>query len=759
MQDKKKAPAYKNLPKTPLLQRAWKKVQAKGSRGGIDGVGLKEFAEHRQQELEKLRRELAAGNYRPQPYLNVEIPKNESEKRRLGMLSVRDKVVQQAVLFLIHDTFDRTFLGSSYAYRPKKGHQRAVRRVRHLIQHQKLHCFVREDIDNFFDNLDHTRLESALRSLVTDPALADLILLLVKMGRVTPQLAWEDVTKGVPQGGLLSPILSNLYLHPLDDYMTRFTDIGYIRYGDDFLLLCPDMKRALAMSKKLRAFIPKHLGLSLNPEGQMGEVKKGVEYLGITFFPDRMDLSGKKRKEIEGKIRAATKLRQGRFPRHFQQVMGGLARYYGRVLPEEILKWMDQCQFASLRPQLEKFPDNARGRKSRKAILRQLRFFSAEHQDKRAQLIADWLGKRKGAPAGEVRIQMDKVIRSRKNEYQKRFTASLELVVNRPGVFLGISRNGISVRQGGETLETMPAANLRFISIVSKGVSLSSNLVLHCARHEVPIVFFGRDGKPAAGLRNFERRNVPRLQAQVRGLENGKAEAFARAIVAGKLRNQANLLKYYAKYYRERDAEYAEALDKSVEDMEEKAKEAKAFQAVDLATLRQELLQLEAGAAKRYWDLVRIMIDDEVDFPGRLPQGAKDVANALLNYGYGILYQRIHDALLRVGIDPAISYLHVPTRGKPTLTYDLIEEFRQRAVDAVVFSMINRGENFKLAGGFLNGPSRKRLAEKVLERLNSAEKFRGQRITLGEVIRLQARNFAHFVEGQLPSYKPYRLKW
>ncbi|MEM7037459.1 MAG: CRISPR-associated endonuclease Cas1, partial [Bacteroidota bacterium] len=741
-----KTPHYAQLLSIPHLNRAWQKVKAKGSRGGIDGMGIKEFEAHEKRELRKLLRELETGRYQPQPYLEVAIPKNETEKRRLGMLSIRDKVVQQAVLFLVGPVLNRMFLSSSYAYRPRKGHQKAVQRVRHMLSHEKKHWLVREDIDDFFDTVDHGRLETALRAVfsrgdqgVADGALVNLMLLQMKMGRVKGHLDWQDVTQGIPQGGLLSPVLANLYLHPLDEYMTQFPDAGYIRYGDDFLILCSDQKRARTIADKIRSFIPKTLGLQLNPDGDTGHAKKGFDYLGIRFYPDKITLSHKKQADLTRQIQRATRLYRSRWARGFRETTGGIGRYYARVLPEPLLKWLDETLLSAVTKALSQLPDNARGRRSRKYLLDQVRFYSETFNKDRNQLLQPILNpKRKKVPA-EVLIEPTKLIRKRKQEYRKRFTASMELVINRPGVFLGISRKGVSVRKGGEILELVPAANLRYISVLSRGVSFSSNLVQFCAENTVPLVFFNRHGKPAAGVRAFEKTNTERWTAQFRGLENGKAAAFSKAMVSGKILNQHNLLKSLAKYYGKTDPEFAEGIKDTLTEMQATAKHAKTASAKSLKALRQQLLHFEATAAKRYWERVRILIRKQTDFPGRIPRHPKDLTNALLNYGYGILYQRIHDGLLRAGLNPAISFLHVPNRGKPTLTYDLIEEFRTRAVDSVVLSMLNRGEKLALKDHLLDDPTRKRLAEKVLERLNTAERFRGERLLLGEVIRLQAR--------------------
>ena len=148
-----------------------------------------------------------------------------------------------------------------------------------------------------------------------------------------------------------------------------------------------------------------------------------------------------------------------------------------------------------------------------------------------------------------------------------------------------------------------------------------------------------------------------------------------------------------------------------------------------------------------------------IDFPGRQHQDAADIVNVLLNYGYGILYSRIWQALQRAGLNPYISYLHSSERNKPGLVFDFIEEFRQQAVDRAVIAFITKGEAYEIKDGLLAEKTRKRIAEKVLERLNNPEAFRKGQARLSDIIISQAENLAKLITGKTKSYKPYVAKW
>jgi len=133
--------------------------------------------------------------------------------------------------------------------------------------------------------------------------------------------------------------------------------------------------------------------------------------------------------------------------------------------------------------------------------------------------------------------------------------------------------------------------------------------------------------------------------------------------------------------------------------------------------------------------------------------------NSLLNYGYGILYSKIWAAAIRSGLSPFMSFLHKPQTGKPTLIFDLIEEFRPQAVDRAVFSMINKGVELKMDGKYLSNETKKTVATAVLERINTMETFRKREMRLSDIMRGQAKAVAALLMGESKRYQPYLGKW
>ena len=159
------------------------------------------------------------------------------------------------------------------------------------------------------------------------------------------------------------------------------------------------------------------------------------------------------------------------------------------------------------------------------------------------------------------------------------------------------------------------------------------------------------------------------------------------------------------------------------------------------------ILSSEGRAAQNYWQVIKKILPDELEFPGRKTQGAQDLVNSLLNYGYGILYSQVSSAILRAGLDLYAGFLHADRPGKPSLTLDLIEEFRQTIVDKTIIGLLNQGVKFEVEDGRIAEDDRKKLADKILDRLKSKERYEGKKYRLEVIIQKQARKLASYLKG------------
>jgi len=173
---------------------------------------------------------------------------------------------------------------------------------------------------------------------------------------------------------------------------------------------------------------------------------------------------------------------------------------------------------------------------------------------------------------------------------------------------------------------------------------------------------------------------------------------------------------------------------------------------------RQALMGLEGVAGRLYWQGFKAIVESKGEFMGRVHRGADDALNALLNYGYGILYAHVWGAVVNAGLEPFAGFLHVDRPGKPSLVLDLVEEFRQPVVDRTVIAFVNLGQTVEMKEGMLDVDSRRAIAEKILQRLSSPEPFRGQQFQIRSIIQMQARSLVSFLRGK-GKYKPFSFRW
>jgi len=297
------------------------------------------------------------------------------------------------------------------------------------------------------------------------------------------------------------------------------------------------------------------------------------------------------------------------------------------------------------------------------------------------------------------------------------------------------------------------AAKINHINISSRGIGLSSDLVHHCAVEKIPVTFFDHHGSPYAVLQNptHAMSSLSVLQVKIHATE--KALELTKGILMGKSRNQMNLLKFYLRHRKKTDPGYAEKTSANLEAMEKTLDELQNIAwEDDYAKIRERLMLLEARISAYYWDCVKDLLPDELGFAKRDRHGARDLVNMLLNYGYGFLYQRLWNAVTKAGLNPCVSFLHAFQASKPTLVYDLIEEFRQPFVDRTIFSLLTKGKkgaDMKVDGttGYLDQRTKNVVTKAMLHRLGGLTSYRGEKVKSEEIIELQVKDLVEAINS------------
>lgn len=750
---------FNTLCQETTLYDAWNAVKSKGSAGGVDGVTIEEFNKEKITHIKKLREDLIAGTWKPQPYLQISIPKTKdpNEMRILGMAAVRDKIVQQAIRKIIEPRFERIFLPNSFAYRPGKGALRTIKYIVKQCGNKDYLYALRLDVDNYFDGIDHEILQQRLTAIGVEDELIRLIMLSVKMGRVKPSGVWTEPTKGIPQGAVLSPLLANLYLHSFDQFCVS-KGLPYARYGDDSFILCKTQEQADEIKDKAQKYLSTKLKLSLNtPASSL--ISEGFDFLGVTIKEQKVFISEKKREELEGRILSLLFGPEGFAPKS-NKTWEGFRNYYAKLLPQTDLEYFDDALIRRISFAIE----NSDAFKSKTALINSLsnihflsKRYNKEQKQHTEELVGIFLNSRsKEKQIGDEKVNR-KLIKERKKEFRKIETETSGLLVNKPGTFIGLTNRGITASYKGKVIAQHHKDNLSQIIVTGQGVSMSSNLIDFCLTNKIPIDFFDHQGTHLGSVLSAKYMQNT-LWAKQAGVDTMQKNTIALVIIEGKIKNQHALLKYFNKYHKSHYPQLQpkmEMIEQVVEAFKEWKKQVKA---TDINFMK-ELVGHEAQVAIRYWDYIReLFSDDNVRFEQREHKGASDLVNSMLNYGYAILYVRIWQALLAAKLNPFESLIHVRQEGKPTLVYDFVEIFRSQVVDRIVISLIQKGQDLEVRNGLLTDKTRQLLVKTIMERLARYEKYQGEEMKMENIILRQAKLLAKAFEGT-DKFKPYVAKW
>ena len=300
------------------LGMAWEKVRSNAGACGVDGIKVEFFAKDSQSRLLAVKEQLTKNTYQPKPIRRVEIPKPGSkEKRALGIPTVTDRVVQNAVKMVIEPIFEREFAPSSYGFRPGRGCKDALREVERLLHEGCLHV-VDVDIKGYFDNIPHEALMELVKERISDGRVLEMIEKFLKQGVLEEGIEIEP-EKGSPQGGVISPLLANIYLNPLD-WLLKELEIKSVRYADDIVMMASNARNAQQALETLQGWADK-ARLTLHPDKtrvvDMTEPDASFEFLGYRFLRTKKGklfrlVRSKSKKKLRESLKRPTKRCNGK---------------------------------------------------------------------------------------------------------------------------------------------------------------------------------------------------------------------------------------------------------------------------------------------------------------------------------------------------------------------------------------------------------------------------------------------------------------
>lgn len=622
------------------FQAAWERVAANKGCAGVDGETIAIFAESTEQKLATLIRQIESGNYIPLPLRQLWVPKKDGTWRGLAVPTVRDRIVQQALLNVLHPLLEPQFEDCSFAYRPGRSHLAAVRQVRDWHQ-QGYEWLLDADLVKYFDNVQHDRLVGeVLERLVQKPLLtgidsaSELMVSLIESWLSVGVATKEGLvlpSKGIPQGAVVSPILANVYLDDFDEILLA-AGLKLVRYADDFLILGRSEGQIIQAQSLVQKTL-KGMGLELHPDKtRITTFQRGFKFLGHVFSGD-----------LIVREKGKTKAQQLQEMQQLPQL----------EVPIDKLIYADP----DLKPKIVE-----------RAMVEALR--------KLNQPIPPPLFVVLG-----YRVREIKPIKIQSKEWSWT-TGMATLYLVQQGMTLRKEQGRFVVqppKESREPIVEIPIVEVERILVLGN-VQISTSAISVCLERQIPVVFLTQLGDYKGHLWSAEFCDLPVEAAQYGRRHNSAFQLeIARRIVTGKVLNSKQLL---LRLNRKRQVEGMSAKIKRLDQFV-----ASIGQATDLDVIR----GYEGAAAKLYFGaLGQMIVNPAFSLTGRSRRPPTDPVNSLLSFGYTLLFNNVMSLILAEGLNPYLGNLHRSDRKEPHLAFDLMEEFRSPIVDSLVIWLVNK---------------------------------------------------------------------
>ena len=302
---------YGRLLSSSALREAYKQVRRSKGAAGLDNQTVYDFGNNLEIEIHTFLAELKEKSYRPTPVKRVEIDKPDGGKRKLGIPTVCDRVVQQAVRAILEPIFDKDFHPSSYGYRKGMSCHHAISKAQLFIRKYERKWVVDMDLSKCFDRLNHDIIIDQIRKKVTDGSILNLIRHFLESG-VMVSGEYESTEVGSPQGGVISPLLANIYLDKFDQFM-KSRKHRIVRYADDILILCGSEKSANNAQRVAEEYLEHEMKLQVNrKKTHITHSNNGVKFLGVVIFTRYTTIQAQRLKTFKQKVKKITRKTGGR---------------------------------------------------------------------------------------------------------------------------------------------------------------------------------------------------------------------------------------------------------------------------------------------------------------------------------------------------------------------------------------------------------------------------------------------------------------
>jgi len=775
---------------TENIMDAWDRVRDKHSSPGVDGITVKEFADNMQRNLMQLQEDLMTGAYQPSPLLRFYVEKGNGESRALNILTVYDRVAQQAVSNVITPILDATFEPCSYGYRKGKSRKQAVEAVIR-IRDMGHGYVVSADIYDYFDSVNHKLLAQRLAQIMPG-SVVELILKWLKADIYDGKTV-EKLAQGLPQGDLLSPLLSNVYLDPFDKIMME-RQYNLIRYVDDFLLAERQMEIAQHALHDAEYFLGQ-LGLRLKIEKtRIVTFQKGFEFLGVLFSgqntitskqdtlylrspkcindmnpplfhkngnniydsptesEDLDDPEGYYSLAYSGntyKNASADSLPRWKRPKDVSPIImnnnGNGKDPEGRAAPSPMSVPIDdeEIEYHGIRSGKGEKPamDNW--------IMQQFRAMQDAIHDLRKDMVLQ-------EKTAEDEPDEKAVTRESLNQTLSTSRLLSTLYIQEQGGVLSHSNNRLIVKKGEDKLIDVPAIKIKQILVYGQ-CSITTPAIDFCLKAGIPVCFLSNHGSYYGRLMPPTAKQVMLQQKQFACIEDRNfALRIAKSFVSGKIHNQRILLQRRQRKLKD------PALEAAVQFLADML--VKCEQASNLDELR----GYEGTSSAQYFGVFGSLLDSEFSFSKRIKFPPTDPVNAMFSFGYALLFQNVYSLVEAHGLHPYCSYLHALRDGHPALVSDLMEEFRAPVVDSIVIYLINshiiKSSDFRQDSPtdkcLLTDEARRTYIQHFENKMQSAitHPHTGYVVDYRRCLDLQINELAQCIRGERETYRPMKVR-
>ena len=695
------------------FERAWKKVAENYGCAGVDGESIDRFARNQTINIYQLRDAVAKATYQSLPCKQAIIPKRNGSQRELKIPTVRDRIVQQALLNILYPLMEKKFSSASFAYRPNLSYINAVEKVaewRDLGYQWVLDA----DIIKFFDNIDHRRLLKEVRFHIDNPRILCLIKSWISVGVLTD----EGVVvpqKGIPQGAVISPLLANIYLHEFDELVAA-TDLKLVRYADDFLVLARTQERILQAQLEVTHLLDS-IGLMLNTEkSQITNFEHGFRFLGHGFLDNAI------------------------FPVDANEVSlkSAIDKIKGLLLGQR--KGKNKGKKKS--PNAVTLPPTPLGQ-GESSQLERLGQDKDEDTRDIATLHQPFLA--------EVETELPLQNEEDASVFQKNIwnpeMAAIYLIEQGTNIYKDYQRFIIHVSEKPRI--EVPIREVQQI-LVFGNIQLSTSVIQACLQEQIVVLYLSQSGQYHGHLWSAESRHLENELVQIEKCGDTEFQFnVSKAIVYGKLMNSRQLLLRFNRKRKQAEVEKAiVGLNRDIE----------ALELIDnIDTLR----GYEGIGAARYFPAFgKLITNSKFEFSLRNRQPPTDPVNSLLSFGYTLLFNNVLSFIIAEGLSPYLGNFHYGEKQKPYLAFDLMEEFRSPIVDGLVLKVIHKSllkpQDFDIVpstgGVYLNQSSRRVFLKQFESRMNeevSHSDLQSQ-VTYRHAIQLQVRRYKRSLLSGIP---------